>query len=298
MSRSLFALTLVFVLLMGIAPAFAQEEESSVAYPPCSDEELTATVDALSTYNEALASLGDLGAGPTDNAYGAILSAYDSFSYEFWYTLFPEIPACAEAQAYALNVGMVYDEYLTIGLLQNIAAWADASGNSDAASAFASSVEARSTVMDSIASLMEGITAEDLANWINSAGLESCDEETFMASMDGVAQYFNALGDIQAQAAESVDEDVAALITSDQAAQAYWSEVYPAVSGCYEADYYAWEAGRILDETTIITALKVNAALESEAGNTDVADAMNASVEARAQGLTDYIQSVFGTAEE
>lgn len=297
MIRKMFALMLVMVLLMGVAPAFAQDEESD-AYPPCSEEELTATVDGLSSYNEALADLGDIGAGPEDAAFGATLAAYDSFSYEFWYTIFPELPACAEAQAFALNVGMIYDEYLTIGLLQNIAAWADASGSSDAAASFTASADARSAAMDTNMSLMEGITAEDMANWINSEGLESCDEETFTTSMTGVGEYFSSIGDLQTQVAETVDANVAALLVSDAAAQSYWSDVYPAVSGCYEADYYAWEAGRILDESTIITALAVNADLENQAGNTDVAEAMATSVQNRSEGLVAYSQSVFGEATE
>jgi hypothetical protein len=295
MIRKLFIFMLV--CLIGVLPALAQDQESA-AYAPCTEEELTATVEGISAYNEALAELGDIGAGPQDAAYGTILAAYDSFSYEYWYTLFPEIPACAEAQAFALNIGMIYDEYLTIGLLQNIAAWADASGDADTASLFTASVEARAAMMSETTNLMEGVTAEDMADWINSAGMESCDEETFTASLTGIGEYFTSLGEIQSQAAETIDENVAALIVSDSAAQAYWSDVYPAVSGCYEADYYAWEAGRILDETTIITALAVNAELENEAGNTDVAEVMAASIEARAEGLAAYTEAVFGTTEE
>jgi hypothetical protein len=145
---------------------------------------------------------------------------------------------------------------------------------------------------------MEGITADDFAEWINGASLESCDEETFGVALAGIGEYFGSLGEIQSQAAESVGDGLAALIVSDVAAQTYWSDIYPNISGCYEADYYGWEAGRILDETTIITALAVNAALESEAGNSDVAEYMAASVEARSEGLAEYTQSVFGTSEE
>lgn len=302
MIRKMLALTLVVVILMGVMPAFAQDaeetEESDNAYVACTQEELASTLEALSTYNQALAELGDIGAGPTDNAYGAILAAYDSFSYEFWYTVFPEVPGCAEAQAYALNIGMIYDEYLTIGLLQNIAAWATANGDTESADVFNASVEARSAAMAETVDLMQGITADDMAAWINSEGMESCDEETFTASMTGVGDYFTGISEIQSQASENIDENVAALVVSDSAAQSYWSDVYPAVSGCYEADYYAWEAGRILDEATIITALAVNADLENQAGNTDVGEAMTTSVQARSEGLTEYSQSVFGTATE
>jgi len=298
MIRKVFALILVIVLLMGVVPAFAQDEESEAAYPACTEEELAATVEGLSSYNEALAELGDIGAGPQDNAYGAVLAAYDSFSYEFWYTVHPEVPGCAEAQAFALNIGMIYDEYLTIGLLQNIAAWASANGDTESADLFTASAEARTATMSESMDLMQGITADDLAAWVNSEGLDWCDEETFNTALTGIGDYFTSLGEIQSQAAETVDENMAALLVSDAAAQTYWSEVYPAVSGCYEADYYAWEAGRILDETTIITALAINAVLESDAGNTDVAEAMAASIEARAEGLAAYTQSVFGTTEE
>ncbi len=291
-------LIFMLVCLIGVIPAFAQDEESDAAYAPCTEEELTATLEAISTYNEALAELGDIGAGPQDAAYGAILAAYDSFSYEFWYTLHPELPGCAEAQAVALNVGMIYDEYLTIGLLHNIAAWATASGDTDSADVFTASAEARSAVMAESVDLMEGITAEDMSAWINSDGMEYCDEETFNASLTGIGEYFSSLGELQSQISEDVGENLAALIVSDTAAQTYWSDVYPAVSGCYEADYYGWEAGRILDETTIITALAINATLESEAGNTDVAEMMAASIEARSEGLAAYTEAVFGTTEE
>jgi hypothetical protein len=132
MIRKMFVILLI--CLIGVVPAFAQDDESA-PYPACTEEELTATVEGISAYNDLLAELGDIGAGPTDNAYGAILAAYDTFSYEFWYTIHPEVPACAEAQAFALNIGMIYDEYLTIGLLVNVAAWAAAGGDSDSADA-------------------------------------------------------------------------------------------------------------------------------------------------------------------
>lgn len=295
MIRKMFILILVFVI--GVIPAFAQGEDSA-AYVPCTAEELTATVEGISAYNELLTELGDIGAGPVDNAYGAILAAYDTFSYEFWYTIFPELPACAEAQAFALHVGMIYDEYLTIGLLQNIAAWADAAGDSDSAAAFTASVEARAATMSESLDLMQGITADDLSEWINSASLESCDQETFAAALTGIGEYFSGLGELQSQLSADVDANLATLIVSDVAAQTYWSDIYPAVSGCYEADYYGWEAGRILDEATIIAALAVNTTLEADAENTDVAEAMTASVEARSAGLAEYAQSVFGMSEE
>lgn len=294
MFRKLSALFLV--CLLGALPAFAQDEE--VAYEACSEEDLALTIEGLAAYNEALVELGDIGAGPADNDYGAILAAYDSFSYEFWYTLFPEVPACAEAQAYALNVGMIYDEYLTIGLLLNLSAWSDAAGDADSAAAFAASAEARSTAMAESTSLMEGITAEDLATWVNSDGLAACDEESYTFALTTIGEYFTGLGELQTEIAEDADANLAALVVSDVAAQNYWAEIYPAISGCYEADYYGWEAGRILDESTIVTALALNAMVENEAGNTEVAETLVASAQARSEGLAEYSAAVFGATEE
>jgi len=300
MLRKLSALLLIFVCLMGVVPVFAQDEEAEEgdAYVACSEEELTATVEGLAGYNEALAELGDIASGPADNDYGAMIAAYDSFSYEFWYTIFPEVPACAEAQAYALNVGMIYDEYLTIGLLLNLSAWSDASGDADSAAAFAGSAETRAAKIAEGVSLMEGITAEDLADWVNSEGMESCDEETYNTALTTIGEYFTSIGEAQTALSEDTDANLTALVVSDVAAQSYWNEVYPTISGCYEANYYAWEAGRILDETTIVTGLALNAMVENEGGNTEVAETLIASAQARQEGLAAYAAEVFPTTEE
>lgn len=295
MFRKISVLLVILVCLMGVVPVFAQDED---AYAACTEEELTATIEGLAGYNEALAELGDISGGPADNDYGAMLAAYDAFSYEFWYTVHPELPACAEAQAYALNVGMIYDEYLTIGLLLNLSAWADASGDADSAEAFSASAEARAATMEEGLNLMEGITAEDLSDWINSEGMESCDSETYEASLTAIGEYFTSIGELNTQMAEDTNAALSALIVSDVAAQGYWNDIYPNVSGCYEANYYAWEAGRVLDENTIISGLALNALVENEGGNTEVAETLVTSAQARVEGLAEYTAAVFGTSEE
>jgi len=290
MRKVLPFITVCAVLLTLVTPvAFAQDE----TLPACSEEEITATAEGIDLYSQAIAELGDITSDPNDAAYGAVLAGYDAFSYEFWNSVYPEVPYCMEAQALAFAFGTFYDELALAASFANIAGWAESAGESEAAEYFVASAEYRIEGITEAMAEMEDMSAADFLG----ETLPACSTEEYEASSTAIETYFTALGDAQAElesAASSSDLEslVALVVTVDLFAQGYWDEVYPILPACAEVDQDSWLAGRVLDESLLITTLYLNAALESEGGNADAAEVLAASADARGEDLTVFLEMI------
>jgi hypothetical protein len=267
---------LIIALLLSLfiatfATVSAQDEEGSVA---CTEEELTLTTEALGIYNDGLATLQedyDLSGDPTDNAYGETIIALDAISYEFWNTVYPELPACNEAQSLAFVLGFVYDEYLTIGLLSNASAWVDANGDAEGATVFADQATMR---WENLTATMEGlseVTLTDLTATIYGDSLEYCTEEQITALNEGLSTTMTNLGGVLTEMSE---QPTLAFAVTEGASYAFDTEIYAEAANCYENQGMAWYVSDSLHELNIIMGLSANAVAEAEGGNTDVAQAM------------------------
>jgi hypothetical protein len=281
MSRLLFVLALLSLLVASVSTVSAQDEESV----PCTEEELALTSEALTLYGDGLSTLQedyDLSVDASDAAYGETLLALDAISYEFWNTVYPELPTCAEAQVLAYSVGSIYDEYLTIGLLDNMAAWLEASGDSEGAAAFSEQSAARSEDLAAAMEEMSGMTMDDLAASMSGEELEACTEEEVTALGDGV----NAgMTEISTAIADMESDPTLTFGITEGASYAFDSEVFDEVATCQENFVIAWLVSASLHEINIIAGLSANATMEAGGGNTDVGQSM---ADSAVQRLTDF----------
>lgn len=298
---SLIAL-MVLASLVSAFPVAAQDEESEGMLPNCTEEEWAAFNEGIAAYNEGIASLGEISSDVTEAAYGAALVGYDQFSYQFWSEVFPALPACAEVQVVAFVLGNFYDDLAVAAAYANIAGWAVTAEQAEAAEYFGTVAATRA---QDIADESAAFGEMDLSELLGEE-LVACSEEELTGVIDGIAGYFEGYEAVQAEAEASAEGDdavvlVATTVTTDSFATVYWDEVFPEVPACSEAQYLGYLAGSALDETNLIVALYLNAALEAEGGNTDIADALAASAEARAADLEETlaeVQSYLGGEEE
>ncbi|MBI5961776.1 MAG: hypothetical protein HY866_23770, partial [Chloroflexi bacterium] len=248
-------------------------------------------------YNDGLAALGeeyDLSADPTDAAYGLTLVALDAFSYEYWETVYPALPECAEAQALAFVIGSMYDEYLTIGLLVNVSAWADAAESPEDAQAFADQAASRMEIMDSTMEVIADMSMTDLAAALVGDATESCTEEQITGLADSMSGAFDELG---AGLDELGDDPLLTFALTEGAAFAFENEAYAEVAVCAENLWLAEIFRVTLNQTNIVAGLYANAAAEEAAGNTDVAEALVTSADQRAADLETAWEEIGAMAE-
>lgn len=277
--RNLIIIATLFSLL--VAPlatvSFAQDD----IVPTCSADELTLTIDTLSALDEGFATViakYDLSADATDAAYGETLVALDTMAYEYWNTAYPELPECAESQALAFIYGAIYDEYLTIALLNNIAAWTDAADMVDDATVFATQAAARLDDMNADLEELSTVSLTDLAAALAGSELASCTEDEVVALADAMSVAFDEIGEA---VNELEDEPVWVFALTEGAAYTFDAEVFAEVSTCAENQSLAWLFSLSLNEINIIAGLYANAAAEDAAGNTDVAEVLATSAEQR-----------------
>lgn len=277
---------LLLVLVMPTALTFAQEDEM----PVCTEAEITQVAEGIDLYSQAIAELGDISTDPTEGAYGLVLIGYDAFSYEFWNTVYPEVPMCTEAQALAFAFGTFYDELALAASFANIAGWAESLGEAEAAEYFAQSATYRTDGINAMLEEMQGMSAADLVGETSPA----CTEEEYEANSTAIEGYFSAIDEAQVELESLSSSDletlVATVVTYDLFAQAYWDEVYPILPACAEAEYDAYIAGSVIDQILMVTTLYLNAALETEGGNAEIAEVLAASADARSEDLYTFLE--------
>lgn len=278
MRKMIVLLILCSVVLGGVVPVFAQDETAS--FPACTEEELTATLEGLQAIDEGFQGLMaefDLTSDPNSADYGASLVALDAIATGFWGEFYPEVPECAEAQGLVYAIGAIYDETLTIGLLANLAAWAEAGGDAETAGLIAEQVTARMEVMDEMMAEVDGMTFEELAAYILESELAACTEEELAAGAEAMGGAMEELGGM----AEMMESPLELFALTEGAAYTYWNEAYDELATCFENEYIAFEIGTFLNDANIIAGLYANAMVEAEAGNAEVAEAMTAGAQAR-----------------
>ncbi len=273
MKKHLFMLTICALLLVWLIPgATAQESDQ----PACSEDELLAVIEAIEIYYADLANLDDISTGPQQAVYGAVVVDYDAFSYAFWNEVYPAFPVCAEAQILGFTVGLAYGDLTLAAAYANIAGWAFATEQDDAAEYFAVSAAERLTDIDALIASLSEFSLGDLPPC-------TTEESAIMQTMiDALATNVDELTiAIDIQTPDSIEAGLTALYILDEADNVFWNDVYPELPICAEAQTRALLAGFALDEWVLISALGFNGMIESDAGHTEIADALNASSSAR-----------------
>jgi len=115
------------------------EMEMPEALPACTEEELTATLEGIGILVETFQGL-------TETLEEDMLSAaagLEALSTGYWETFYTVLPACAEAHDLGYNVGLIFDETLTIVLLDRVAEIATTNGDTETAEVLAESITTR-----------------------------------------------------------------------------------------------------------------------------------------------------------
>lgn len=283
---SLFIIILS-LLALPAGNAFAQEE---MVLPACSEEELSTTLAGITEVNEGFAEVAttfDLSSDPTDITYSETLVVLEAAASSYWTEFFVEVPACAEAAGIAYIVGAFYEDYLTTGLLLNAAAWAEAAGETEAAAEIAEQAAVRLEEIQAAAEAMSAMTFEELAAELFADTLPACTPEQLT---EGEAAFETAYEGLAALEEETADSALAQFAITEGAAYTYDAEVHPNLSLCSELDYTADLVSIILNIANTSTGLYANAELEAAAGNTEVAEAMQAAGEAREELVNAMIE--------
>lgn len=280
MKKLLLILT-VFALVASLMPTAAAQDD---ALPLCSEDELTAVAEALEAYNEGIASLDEISTDANDAVYGAVVVGYDAFSYAFWAEVFPEFPACVEAQVLGITFGLAYDQLTIAAAYANIAGWAIAMGDAEGAELFANAATER---VEEINAQMETLAELDVADF--ASALPNCTKEEYMTNTAALEAFGDAVDEAMADLDLGTDDVTNAVVTLaaiDLIASEYWDTIYPELPACAEAEYDALLVGLTLDELVLISSLGANALLEDAAGNTEIAQALADSMNVRMEDLT------------
>jgi hypothetical protein len=281
MRQSIMIVLVVFALLP--MPA-VQAQADQGGTMPCTEDELAAASEALQTYDEAFGALMDeydLSTDPTETGYGATIVALDAFDTDYWNTVYPALPACYEAQALGFLFGTMYDEYLTIALLQNMAAWSEAA-EIEGATIFSENVAARLEKMDAAMQAIVDVPLADVAAALTGENLQTCTEEEQTTAYNYLVAVMTDLNTLLAAVSEN---PVSTFALTETESYTFDNEIFPQMTTCIENQGLAWILSMLLSDFNITTGLMANAAVEAAVGNTQVAEAMSASAEVRITDL-------------
>jgi len=139
-----------------------EEVELDVAYPACTEEELTATSEGLTTINETYAEFGAaLGEGLTGTDLTDLVTGFAALSQGYWDEFFTVLPACFEAQSLGYEYGLLLDESLiTVSLLRLAELEAEA-GNAELAQVLADSALAHVETLTEMSEALLGESEEE-----------------------------------------------------------------------------------------------------------------------------------------
>lgn len=273
---------LSLIALMVVASAFpVAAQEDDVSLEPCTEEEWAVLSETGTMLGEAGVALDEISTDMTDAVYGEVLSAADQLSSQYWTEIYPTLPNCAESQLISFIFGSLADDAAVAAGLSNIAGWATVNELADTTDYFVTAATTRiKSSQEETASLME----VDIAEWLGEDLVECTDEEyvVYIETLNALSESF---AEVQAQLSADITEDAFTLaplvVLSNDVAEGYWTDIYPLLPYCAESQYAGYLAGTILDEGNLITILYVNAALEGENGNTELAETLVASADAR-----------------
>jgi len=105
----------------------------------------TALKDSLAAYNELDPSV----ATATGDELTGLIGSYAQISSEFWASIYPNLPACAEIAETGYNIGLVYNERIITLLLGRLAEYENEHGSEEAATALVEGAQARQELFES-----------------------------------------------------------------------------------------------------------------------------------------------------
>jgi hypothetical protein len=289
MKKLFLLIVIVGLLAVPMGGALAQEDEA-IALPACSEEELAGTLEAITEMNagfEEIATTFDLSSDPNDNAYGETLVVLDAFTQGYWSDFFVQVPPCAEATGVAYVVGSFYEEYLITGLLLNIAAWADASGDTETATMVAEQANLHLEDINATMEALSTMTFEELAAELFANELPACTPEQLTEAEAAFGEVYEGLSSIEE---EFADDTLALFAASEAAAYTFDTEVYAEASTCAELASTSDMVSLALNIANSAAGLYANAEVEEAAGNTEVASAMQEAAQAREEAFAALLE--------
>jgi len=195
-----------------------------------------------------------------------------------------------EAQTLMYVMGGNYDLYLTVGLLNNLAGWADAPIDPEAMAVFSEHGAAQRDILDQSMASMQDASLTDIAGALSGAGLESCTEEQHTGLTDALG---TLMDDIDTAKEQLEGDPVGAFALSEGVSFTFSNGVFGQFAfSCAENYEMAWFAGAILSEMNIVAGLYANAAVEQAAGDADVAAFLTESADTRMEALNEMLETL------
>jgi hypothetical protein len=138
-----------------------EEMEMGSDLEACSEEDLAAVADGISTISETYTELGESMVEASGEDLTAVVAGFSTLSSEYWTTFAPELPECAEAQSLGTSYGLLLDESLILVALLKLTELETEAGNDELAETLAASVEVRSEDLQAMAEEVFGTGEEE-----------------------------------------------------------------------------------------------------------------------------------------
>lgn len=289
-------LSMVFLLVAAVLPmphqtgvAFAQDG----GFPPCTEEELTATLEGMSVLGDVFTSLSQLEDDPADEQYVELLGGMNAAQYEYWNTFYAEVPECLEAQQLSFFIGQIVDESFAVVLLYRLGAMQTDEG---LAETFNDAADARvESLLETVDVLNNAEGPEDVL----SGEWAACSDEEAQTAYDTLKVLYDA-GDEISGIAEEVGSLLPVIAGYEALTASYWSDVFPQLPNCYEVQiighYFGFTGANIMFAAGIAEV----AQYEANNGNTDGAELFAESATERFEALEEdgeFFDELFGEEE-
>jgi hypothetical protein len=276
---------LVLLILSLNAPAMVGAQVEALA--ACTEEEAAASQEILADTLAATEEIAEGDFDPTATDFAETALEIEALSRDYWTNVYPELPTCAEAQSVGFGLGLFIDAFMVASLELNVAGWAAAA--EDAAGAEYLTGEATTRIEEAQEMLSDMEEVGGIAGLISQ--LEVCTEDDLAAAEAVITGSGEAFAGMMEELAglEEAEDPVFATVSSytaaNEFAKGFWDETTDSIPLCQEAAYATLIFGLALNEATIITALRMNAALEEANGNPENAEALAAAADVRAENL-------------
>ncbi|MEQ8677319.1 MAG: hypothetical protein RLP44_08180 [Aggregatilineales bacterium] len=296
-------LLIIVVLMFGALSASLVSAQDEEEVPVSCDadtlvEAATVLSDGFTEYQELMV----LPDEPTASDLSVAVATADAYAYGFWegfYEALEEDGACVEVWWLGYTSGLILDEALIVTQLSALAVHEAEAGNADLADSLLTLATERSETLNVGVESVQATLAAVIDGEELNLELVECTEDEMTETWDGLTTITDAYAELGGMVEEASGTDLSALVVGYATLSGgYWSEVYPLVPACYEANDVAFTVGLILDESVIVAANLRLAEIESEMGNDDLAQALAESGATRAEELTAAIEEYFGEEEE
>lgn len=296
--KKLLLLSLIFVIaLSSLFSVSAQDDEG---LPACSLEDITASVMEMA---EGFAGFEEMMAMPDEPTASDITTAVvmaDAFAYGYWEGLYEafEEGICLENWWWGYTTGLALDEVLVVSQLGALTAHEAEAGNEELADILLELTEERSAMLEeSMTGVVETMTAL-LEGGELDMELPLCTEEELEETYAGLEEIATVYAELGEFSTEATGEDLSALIVGYATlSSSYWNEVFPLAPACFEANDAAFNVGIIIDESLIVMSNLRLAEIQSDMGDSEVAELLAESAVTRAEELEALVEEYFAEEE-